>query len=996
MIHINKHLRSTTITLIMLFNNGMISPTNGSTTGNLLRNGDFGQLESDGRPRVWNVSLGQGNTSVKISPKRYLGLNAIQISVYTNQTLVTLTQTIELEKNTNRTLLVITFWYKTWIIYNSGSVRLEFYGSSNYRIASEYLKSLSGNLTWNYVHIKKPVHISAVSAKLIIRMYICMGHVSMANFSIEQVDSWKNVTFFVSPQQDGTIFIQWNLANNRTDVARYDIYRGNGILSALNDTYLLVTIPTEFSYGKNIYESMYTDHYVYLDTIYTYQVVARDANRTIIDQTILAIAQADLGEEYHDITILIALPRISSIHLSWKFRAKSTAKHITLYNGIDTVDNIGKNNAHLLGKYLVQDMKAIVSLSNFGPFLLISDDGNDIATAKLADLTRPRIILTPTHLTFIRKQINQSGHAREVFKALMKSIYTYRPDNSFNYCWPARDAALLYAITRNSRYVDIAYLALNANRVNYTIYDNSAIKLRFSLSTMARAQTFDWAYDGFTVEQQREQISDFQYAASIFASYSGRIISSILSILSIFTIDDHSRDPNDKASNWIGIVKAGELILHLTLYGEEGYPNDQAERRVLFLLNELKLHLDHSYSASGYMQEGLGYIAYTLPILAPAVYLAKDMGISVFDEAWSRPDWHNLALHTISLRKQRNSLQFGVADSTYSHNGFLPFIFNSTNDTNIKAALKWLYDRTMGINSSSPAYDGKDKSAALLYYPYEIPVQHPSLAYPRTTSMISDNIAGFYEFRNRYQDQNDVLIALMNRNTRHNGWNAEETFALSIISHDTTWARMPGKEFKLYNLTRKFSTPLIDGWPREPPKGKKGGYTKVAKPFTDQGGGYVSIDSSVNFNITLAQRDILVDMITRDSIDTIIAIQDQFADTSSHAWHWQLSPDPAETNITLENENNLSTFIIRGRNESCLKGWLYNYQDATYNNTKDVLRIIKYGDSANFKIVMALGMGAQPIAYRTGNGIKIADICINFDTLIQGLQVILNFHFFLN
>jgi hypothetical protein len=294
----------------------------------------------------------------------------------------------------------------------------------------------------------------------------------------------------------------------------------------------------------------------------------------------------------------------------------------------------------------------------------------------------------------------------------------------------------------------------------------------------------------------------------------------------------------------------------------------------------------------------------------------------------------------------------------------------------------------MGINSSSPIYDGKDRSAALLYYPYEIPAEQPSIVFPRSSSMIIDNIDGFYEFRNRYHDQNDVLIAFISRNRRHQGWNANETFALSIISHDTIWARMPGKEFNDNKLTWKFSTPLIDGWPREPPRGKKGAYTRAVEAFTNQGGGYVSIDASVNFNIILAQRDILVDMITRDNIDTIIALQDQFLDTSPHFWHWQLSPDPVETNITLGNENNLSTFIIRGRHGSWLKGWLYNDQDATYNNTKEVLRIIKYGFNANFKIVMALGMGIEPVATRTTNGLNIAGVCINFDRLSQGLQVI--------
>ncbi|CAF4236727.1 unnamed protein product [Rotaria sp. Silwood2] len=114
-------------------------------------------------------------------------------------------------------------------------------------------------------------------------------------------------------------------------------------------------------------------------------------------------------------------------------------------------------------------------------------------------------------------------------------------------------------------------------------------------------------------------------------------------------------------------------------------------------------------------------------------------------------------------------------------------------------------------------------------------------------------------------------------------------------------------------------------------------------------------------------------MIKRGNIDTIIAIQDQFVNNLSHFWHWQLSPDPGETNITLGNGNNVSTFIIRGRNGSWLKGWLYNNQNAIYNNIDEVLRIIKYGFSANFKIAMALGMGTEPFANRTATGINIDD-----------------------
>ncbi|CAF5161075.1 unnamed protein product, partial [Rotaria magnacalcarata] len=119
----------------------------------------------------------------------------------------------------------MTFWHRTWIVYGSGSILLEFYDSSNYKIGNEYMKFFSRNLTWTYVRIKRPIHSYAISAKSVIQMYNSVGAVLMTNISIEQVDVWKNATFFVSLRQDGTIFIQWSLENHNNSVASYDIYR---------------------------------------------------------------------------------------------------------------------------------------------------------------------------------------------------------------------------------------------------------------------------------------------------------------------------------------------------------------------------------------------------------------------------------------------------------------------------------------------------------------------------------------------------------------------------------------------------------------------------------------------------------------------------------------------------------------------------------------------------------------------------------------------------
>ncbi|CAF4326446.1 unnamed protein product [Adineta steineri] len=180
-------------------------------------------------------------------------------------------------------------------------------------------------------------------------MFHCLGNVLFTNISIEQIHSFTNPTFLIYPKQDGTIFLQWNFTNKK-NIHYYKIYRDNGILSKLNYTiHLLITIPTMFSYGNNIYESMFTDHFIELNTIYTYQVIGYDLNQIILDKTILKIGEVDSKREYNNITLFIAFPRSNGIHLSWKLKSTSLAKFILIYNGINSISNI--NNKQLIGNY---------------------------------------------------------------------------------------------------------------------------------------------------------------------------------------------------------------------------------------------------------------------------------------------------------------------------------------------------------------------------------------------------------------------------------------------------------------------------------------------------------------------------------------------------------------------------------------------------------------------------------------------------------------------
>ncbi|UJR34414.1 hypothetical protein I4U23_021821 [Adineta vaga] len=952
MFKIHNNLYYYLINIFLLIIIEKIVNVNGLSTGNLLINGNFSQIESGGTPTNWTISKSSGNTTVIVIPNAYLGFNIVQISALGYNISSGFYQFISLEQNSNKTFLILSMWRKGSMIYSSAGTRISFHNTTNHMIRDYYRFSLSGNMIWIYEEILISIPIGASYIKFHTYLYNSYGTIFLTNVSVEQIDIPKlPPTFIVKPTIDGVLQLKWNFTTNGLNISNYTIYRSEGIVSTLNSSNFFVSFPSQLNYGFNVYESNYIDNAVCLNKVYTYQVLAFGDNGTILDKTNLQIGQAILLNNYQNVSILIALKRTNDIHLSWKLQSTSKATNVTIYNGINQILNIRSNNAQLIGTYPIVNMKAIVSLSFTGPYLLISDDGNDIATSKLINLTHFQLSLKQERLDLLRQQIQNQTQAKSILDQLIRETLTYPWTDSDSYARHARNAAFIYAITGNQTFLNISYSSLMKGKLNYTISSHDSNKLDFGTKTVARLLAFDWAYHGFTTQQRHELIKDFQYAAMIFSNYQ----------------DDHSIDNDDKASNWVAILKSAESMLHLNAYNEDDYPNDQVERRILFLLNEIKLHIDHSYGSSGYMQEGMGYITYT------AIYHTKDVGISLLYEAWSAKDWSNFALHTYSLRSDASSLQFGVGPYQFYCAGLLPFLLEHKNDTRMNAAFKWLYDHVVGKNSLMKDYDLNNRIWSIIYYPYLISSQNPSIIYPQSTSLLIDNRDGFYAFRNRYQDRNDILIALENSHRKRSGWSQHQGFGFSIISHDTIWIRMPSKSMTNTSL---FSTPIIDGKTDFPIK--NGGYGKNAFAFNNQGGGYVSVDSSGNFRIQLAQREMFVDMIVRNQTETILGIYDQFYDNISHNFDWQLSTIPNEiNNIILGYENNLPTFVINGKNGSWYKGWLYESQGIRFINNGYLIRINRIGFNVSFKIVLAI---------LEQKGINISDVCIQFDLLTQGVK----------
>ncbi|MEU9706222.1 discoidin domain-containing protein [Streptomyces sp. NPDC047981] len=456
-------------------------------------------------------------------------------------------------------------------------------------------------------------------------------------------------------------------------------------------------------------------------------------------------------------------------------------------------------------------------------------------------------------------------------------------------------------------------------------------------NTMAQlAPAYDLAHDGWSPAQRAEALETMEYAASYFATVRHGNI-------------DH---PTDKASNWVAILRGAELLTHLAARGDGDY--GLRDDRITFLLGEIRLHLDQAFGDAGWNQEGWDYLNYGASTLAPVVRATRNAGLGDLDASWQRPRMAELALHTHSLRPTKDRLQFGVGERTGGPSAALL----GTGTPTVQAAYRWLYERLNGATGGQ---------AALVNWPEGVAAADPDSSAALRGALLDDEV-GAYFFRDRFQGDDDTLIAVTNRNENHMGWAQPESFATSIIGQGTTWARQPAKENTNLSL---FSKPLIDGAAVPPGTTPgKNGNVSGGRAYSGQGGGYVSLDARNDYAVDTARREQAVDLRSTSVADAVTAVHDRFADDTAHRIDWQLAPEPGVHISYGTPESGTQTFLFT-RGDAWLKGWLLDPTGATMSTSNGAFRITRTGTSTDFKVVLAVGRGPVPTGTATGSALTL-------------------------
>ena len=267
---------------------------------------------------------------------------------------------------------------------------------------------------------------------------------------------------------------------------------------------------------------------------------------------------------------------------------------------------------------------------------------------------------------------------------------------------------------------------------------------------------------------------------------------------------DHANFWKTRGSNWVAVCQGGELVL-LLASGQKAQRLD----RYQFLIEQLKLHIRNGYGSLGVSQEGIGYTEYGGQFLLKAVFAVASTGDSTLYQEALKKAWWKQAMYIQSFQvHSRKFLMTGVAGTGGYNEGWASLLLNLTPKEQLPYFL-WWYDRRMGLKSSISPEKRFDHQRAgtiwsVLYYPSEVSAKDPTGIFP--AGVADDH--GYYFFRNRWQDEQDIQFSMMADEYHHShAWDQPEVFALSMLAYNTRFIGGPEKQRE----DHFYSSLLVDG-----------------------------------------------------------------------------------------------------------------------------------------------------------------------------------------
>jgi hypothetical protein len=583
----------------------------------------------------------------------------------------------------------------------------------------------------------------------------------------------------------------------------------------------------------------------------------------------------------------------------------------------------------------------------------------------------PRLLVTRERLAAITAQLAVPGSFHQQAYAAMRarvdapdwaSRYEETPtyqhgSHTAGYIpgFMAREAALLalLADTREeqTRYATRAFTALKG--LDY-LGDSG---LNRATQSMSLALACDWLYNLWTDEQRTAMTAAAKSALDMWPSF------------------EHANLGDKRASNWTGVCRGGEMLLLLATREEGNRPG-----RWALLKDTLLTHMRNAFGSLGYSQEGFMYTEYPGTFLLPAIYACRALGDDDLWQEAQRHAWWRMVMYSHNfMAPTRKFVQTGVSSRSNYNEGWASLLFPLVPEGDLPEYM-WWYNRHVGARADDvPLYRFEGNRAgtvwALLCYPEGVAERDPTGVQP---AAVGDD-RGYYFFRNRWRDRDDIHVSIM-ADTHHTGhaWDQPEPLTLNLMAHDTRYIGGPGKrrEDAVYSALLVDGTFGIANAPALP------GEIVAFEPTMT--GGYAIVGGGALYRklgVDDVRRHLLVDFTLPDGAG-IVATWDRVTSAKPHAYTWQANiGDEAGTDgvqVTAGTEAGRPTFLLRGRRDGFVKGWVLAPADATVV-AGGPLQIRTTGANVDILVVMLVGKGEPPVGAIDGARLTVTGKTIAAD-----------------
>ncbi|MBO1031869.1 hypothetical protein IPV09_11040 [Tessaracoccus sp. SD287] len=917
-------------------------------TGELITNGSFASIAGTGLPTGWSAWNPTGDATTVLEPTAGpQGGPAVRISANPGTDTTdrsAIVQRIAVSDATPRTLtLSASMKAEGLSATNWTSLRLQARNAANATtVAVMYVGRDTGSYDWRKVSqtIELPLGTTTVMVEPMLDR--SGGTVWFSNVSLKPSSAVGNVQASVTAA--GVTELGWSFTG--LDPHHYAIFRADGDADPTLDVDHLV---------GTAWAATWADTATRPGQDYTYVVRALDANgKTLADSDPVTVRTPASFTSPQANTVITAVQIGQDIRAGWTLGADvDPGTPLSVWVSHKPMDSPQPPAQRVAEVAPEQTSVTLIRPHHLNQqvYVHLVADGRILASSRVGNSTHPRTVLTTEVLRGIRQNLDQeptiTGAWQDVKKRLDTDTYGAGTANAL---YKAREAAFVFQVTGEQKYAEIAYEAALDGSAHVVAYEVN-MGLELGRAMLLLGPIYDWAYPGWT-DQQRATVRQLIMKGSDLLS----------------TYHHDALDNVEKTSNWIAVARTTELAALMAIRGdgEAGL----YEGRIAFLTDQVMQHLAQGYTANGYTQEGWDYLHYAGLYMLPSAYAAMDAGMIDLLPHLQRPQWWNVALHTLSARPTLNMAQWGVGTERNQTHGIMPLLMPLT-PADAQPGLRWTYEVTRGAKAPTPLWDGTQSLLTVVYWQ----PGHSSpdkLKAPAAHTAILDDVPGSYWFRSGYTGADDVLATVNNRNTQHKGWSGSETFGLSLQGLDTTWAVMGAKSTN----PLMFSKPLVDGkletrGQYETVRGE--GVTLASKAYAGQGGGYLHLDGSKNFEVATATREAVVDL-GNPAAKAVLAFNDTFGDDSSHRWDWQLRPE-AGVAITIAADGR--TFTFR-RSDQTMTGVILG-SGYTVANLGGTLRISATGTSAQFRVLLAVG--ATDVVVQDDHTVRVGEVAYDLNRL---------------